>query len=82
MHYEFSFKRKYSFNNGYTYLRDNNEAVNRESVVVIYLPTNKICQLLTSNWTFVREQTLGLLFCVQKVDWILKYPCNNVCSSS
>jgi hypothetical protein len=69
-----------SFNNGYTYLRDNNGDVNRESVVVIDLPTNKFCQLLTRNWTFVREQTLGpsslqchadirrtqiLLFCVQ-----------------
>jgi hypothetical protein len=47
-----------SFNNGYN-LRDNNGAVNRESVFVIDLPTNKFCQLLTSNWTFVREQTLG-----------------------
>jgi hypothetical protein len=32
-----------SFNNGYTYLRDSNGAVNREAVVVIDLPTNKFC---------------------------------------
>jgi hypothetical protein len=79
-----------SFNNGYTYLRDNNRAVNRESVVVNDLPINKLRQLLTSNWTFVREQTLDLLlynvmltleehryFCFAfKVDWILKLPCH------
>jgi hypothetical protein len=48
-----------SFNHGYTCLRDDNGAINRESVVVTDLPTNKFCQLLASNWTFVREQTLG-----------------------
>jgi hypothetical protein len=48
-----------SLNNNYNYLRDKNGAVNRESVIVIDLPTNKFCQLLTSNWSFVREQTLG-----------------------
>jgi hypothetical protein len=31
------------FNNGYTCLRDNNGAVNRESVVVIDFPTNNFC---------------------------------------
>jgi hypothetical protein len=32
-----------SFNNDYTYLRDNNGAEKRESAIVIDLPTNKFC---------------------------------------
>jgi hypothetical protein len=47
-----------NFNNGCTCLRDNNGAVNKESVV-INLPKSKFCYLLTSSWTFVRERALG-----------------------
>jgi hypothetical protein len=43
-----------NFNHGYTYLRDNNGAVNRE-LVVVNLLKNKFCWLFTSNWTFVRD---------------------------